>query len=364
MDNNIIIHVSEVNISPNNGMGRVEHYWKEAFERAGFTFIHIGLAEVGELKHPALFPYKAYKYYKKLKVVPKAFIVHEPAGGYFVKKGIPCFIESHGVERRYWEAQLNGSVPPFDNRSASLKRRLLFPLWRLHGCDKGLKNADKLLLINSDDKAYVKKNYVRKDEDILVFKNGANSIPQMNSGVVDSEFTVLFNGNWLRRKGIDVLVKAAKSIFDIGLTIRYLLIGTGKDEKTVLEDWPKELHPFVKVVSRFAPSDESMLLNLSSLFVLPSYAEGQPLSLLQAMAAAKCCITTDCCGQKDTIKNGITGFLFKVGDHKGLAELIINCYEKPDIMEVVGLNAKNYINDFTWESVSEEVVKFILRDLE
>lgn len=361
MINNIIIHISEVNISPTSGMGRVEYHWKEAFEKSGFIFLHIGPNEVGRVKHPAQFPYKAYKYYKKLKIKPVAFIVHEPAAGFFIKRGIPCIVESHGVERRYWESQLKAAIPGRDFQNVSLKTKLLFPLWRLRGCDQGLKNADKLLLINSDDKAYVKAKYNREDSDILVFKNGINLFKEPDYNTDDS-FTILFNGSWIERKGIDVLLKAAKLVYEYGLKVNYLLIGTSKDEKTVLQDWDDLLKPNVKIIPQFQSEDEVALLNSSSLFVLPSYAEGQPLSLLQAMAAGKCCITTNCCGQKDIITDGLNGFLFTPGDFQALANLIIKCYESTGIINSVGLNAKNHVKSFTWANVSNEVVNFVLND--
>jgi len=362
MGSNIIIHVSEVNVSPNSGMGRVEYYWKQAFEKAGFDFVHIGPDEVGPLKHPALFPFKAYQYYRKLKITPLAFIVHEPAGGFFVKRGIPCLIESHGVERRYWDAQLDGSVPPATNKPISLKTKLLLPLWRFYGCDKGLKYADKLLLINSEDKAYVKKRYLRDEEDIFIFKNGATAVPESSpNNDRDSTFTILFNGNWLDRKGINVLIASAKALLESGVTnVHYLLIGTGKDAETVLSDWPAKLRPFVKVINRFNAKDESDFLSTASLFVLPSYFEGQPLSLLQAMAAGKCCITTNCCGQKDIIDNGDTGLLFEPGDHKELAALIGKCYHDRALLKNIGANAREYTKNITWDKVSGQVAEFVL----
>jgi hypothetical protein len=100
MNDKIIIHVSEIDIDTNGGMGRVEYYWKKSFENKGFQFIHIGPNEVGTFAHKWLFPYKAYDYFKKLNITPSAFIVHEPVSGQFINKGIPCFLESHGIERR------------------------------------------------------------------------------------------------------------------------------------------------------------------------------------------------------------------------------------------------------------------------
>ncbi|MDT3404785.1 glycosyltransferase [Mucilaginibacter terrae] len=359
MESKIIVHVSQIDISPETGMGRVEYYWKDAFERAGYQFIHIGPTEVGPVKHGALFPRKAYQYFKKLNIKPLCFIVHEPAAGAFVKKGIPCFVESHGVERRNWEATLNGTVPGIKEEPIKWRTRLLYPIWRLSGCDKGLRYANKLLLINTDDKVFVKKRYNREDKDILVFKNGVNALPPVE-GSNNGTFTVLFNATWVMRKGVRVLIDAAALLYKQGLKINYLLIGGSRDEQTVLSSWPHELHPFVTVVPRFKQQEEVNYLAKASVLVLPSYAEGQPLSLLQAMAAGKCAITSNADGQKDLITNGVNGFLFTNGSHEELADQIKHCYNNPEVVAGVGANAKEYTRNLTWENVSNQIVEFVV----
>lgn len=360
---NTIIHVSEVNISPESGMGRIEYYWKQAFEDSGYNFVHIGPKEVGTLAHPALFPVKALRYYKHLKIKPGAFIVHEPSSGYFVNQGIPCFVESHGIERRYWEAQLMGLVPPADGNAISLKTRLSFPIWRLWACDKGLKNATALLLSNAEDREFAEKHYHRLEKNILIFKNGVNEVSLFNATAKNDVFTVLFNASWLARKGIYTLIKAAQLLHDQGLTINYLLIGTGLGEESVLKDWPEQLRPFIQVVNHFSQEDESSFLATSSIFVLPSYFEGQSLSLLQAMAAGKCCITTNCCGQKDVIENGTTGLLFEPGDYNELARLVSVCYSNIELTKNIGSNAKKAVAERSWELASKEVMAFVLKNM-
>lgn len=314
------------------------------------------------MKHKALFPYKAYEYYKNLNINPRAVIVHEPVSSYFMNKSIPSFIESHGVERRGWEIELNGNGYHEKKNQISLKTRLLFPLWRLNGCDKGLKSADKLLLINKEDQQYVINKYERKASDILLFSNGVNFNGVQDHNGADNQYTVLFNGSWIARKGIHVLIDAAKILYHAGLKLNYLLIGTGHDSNLVYSYWPEYLIPFVTVIANFSPEDESKYIRTSSLFVLPSFFEGQPLSLLQAMAEGRCCITSNCCGQKDIIENGKTGFLFEKGDAKELASLMSMCYHNKELSITIGQSAQNHVKKLSWDSVSDKVVNFVLEN--
>lgn len=336
-------------------MARVEYHWQNAFIKAGFVFLHIGPKQVGKLYHKFLFPYKAYRYFKSLNINPDAFLVHESASGCFTNRGIPCFVESHGVERRFWEST--------DKSSMSLKTRLLYPIWRLYNCDKGLNNADKLLLINSEDKDYVNSKYGRNNKDIFLFKNGINNIQKIYSNTNKIPFTILFNGSWTERKGIRTLVKAAEILYKNNLNVTYLLIGTGKDEKTVILDWPEYLRSVVTVIPRFSQENENYFLQSSSLFVLPSFYEGQPLSLLQAMANGKCCLTTNCCGQKDIIIDGVNGLLFNPGDYLELSFLITKCYNNLINTDEIGKNAMQYTNNLSWDKVSHEVVQYLTENI-
>ena len=353
----VIIHISEVDIGLEGGMGRVEYYWKRAFEEVGFNFIHIGPKEIGKIKHKGLFPYKAFAYYKKLDVIAKAIIVHEPLSGPFANLRIPTFLESHGIERRYWENQLSSNFV----KKISYKTKLLYPIWRLHNADKGIKKFHKLLLINEEDKDYVIKKYKRSAEDILVFKNG---IFLTNNSRKDAPkvFTIVFNGSWIDRKGKIILIEAASQLLSKGFILKYLLIGTQVEVNQVLSDWPPLLHNSVEVISQFNHTEEIALLDRANVFVLPSYYEGQPLSLLQAMERGMCCISTNCCGQKDFIIHRTNGLLFNSGDSNGLYELIKECIQYPEFCENIGANAKKISKERLWSKAASEVRQFIVEN--
>ncbi|MEW6558324.1 MAG: hypothetical protein AB1349_13420, partial [Elusimicrobiota bacterium] len=49
----IILHVAQIEISEESGMGRVAWHWRNEFERRGYEFLHIGPKEVGRILHPA-----------------------------------------------------------------------------------------------------------------------------------------------------------------------------------------------------------------------------------------------------------------------------------------------------------------------
>ena len=95
--------------------------------------------------------------------------------------------------------------------------------------------------------------------------------------------------------------------------------------------------------------------------MLPSFFEGQPLSLLQAMETGRCCITTDCCGQRDLIRHTQNGLLHQPGDAVQLASLIEECAKSEGLRKSLGHRAKLTVQGRSWEQVGSEVVDFVER---
>jgi glycosyltransferase involved in cell wall biosynthesis len=123
-----------------------------------------------------------------------------------------------------------------------------------------------------------------------------------------------------------------------------------------LSFWPSDIRSFVQVIPRFTKAAEESFFARSHIFVLPSFFEGQPLALLEAMEAGRCCITTNCCGQKDLIQHGYNGLFHEPGDAQELATLIAQCVNNAKLRMSIGRNAKLSVKNRSWETVSAEVV--------
>jgi len=348
----IIIHIANIELSEEIGMGRVACYWKKEFEKKGYEFIHIGKKETGKTFHRIFFPYAAYHAYRKLKKKASLFLIHEPSAAPFLNKDIPVVVFSHGLERRWWQLALNGKA----GETIKLKSRIIFPFSNLRSGDAGLKKANLILLNNKEDQLFTQDYYGRKKEATFIFKNGVYN-SGLNEKIQPPDNTILFLGSWLKRKGIVTLVEAAKIIYSKGLNVKWILAGTGLSEENVLSLWPEEIRKNVEVSPFFRLSEEKSFLARSNIFVLPSFYEGQPLALLQAMESGRCCITTNSCGQKDLITDNNNGLLFETGDCNKLAELIIFCLKNKKLRLRLGRNARYSVINRKWDKVSCEIVK-------
>ena len=74
----------------------------------------------------------------------------------------------------------------------------------------------------------------------------------------------------------------------------------------------------------------------SSVFVLPSYREGTPRSVLEAMAMGRPIITTDVPGCRETVVEGSNGLLVPARDPKALASAMESLIEQPHLRAEMG----------------------------
>lgn len=131
---------------------------------------------------------------------------------------------------------------------------------------------------------------------------------------------ILFLGDLLRRKGIYDLIDAIKLIPRKSPEIFVALCGTGEVEKLEKILKNQGLDERCNIRGWVSGQEKEQLLNEAYLFVLPSYNEGLPMSILEAMARGTPVISTPVGGIPEVVENGVEGFLVEPGDIKALAE--------------------------------------------
>ena len=78
----------------------------------------------------------------------------------------------------------------------------------------------------------------------------------------------------------------------------------------------------------------------SSVYVLPSYREGTPRTVLEAMAMGRAVITTDAPGCRETVVDGDNGYLVPVQDVASLADAMMKLIESPDRVARMGASSR------------------------
>jgi glycosyltransferase involved in cell wall biosynthesis len=352
-----IIHVSEADVTEETGMGRVAWHWKRAFQRRGHDFVEIGPSQIGTVPHKALLPRRAYGIYRKQRAKADLFLVHEPLSGAFVSRGVKTVAFSHGLERRKWQLTTAGAFGSEIN--VRWRTRLFFPLWRIRPCDAGIRRADLSLLINSEDASFAKTYYGLGSDRFRIFQNGVYPSRNPPTNRRTGQCFILFLGTWCGRKGIKTLADAARILFQRGVEVQWILAGTGVDSEQIFQRWPQELRNSTEVIKSFKRTEEEDLYQRCDIFVLPSLYEGQPLAMLQAMETGRCCVASNCCGQKDIIKNLQNGLLHAPGEPADLAAQLEQAARSEPLRDRLGRAAHAAVAGRHWDKVSAEVVSLV-----
>lgn len=160
-------------------------------------------------------------------------------------------------------------------------------------------------------------------------------------------FRILIIGTILVTKGYRELLEAILKIRDKGYNVVLDVVGDYKDEK--FEKW---VVSFIEnndlresVVFHGYQKDVFPFLRESYLFVLPSYGEGTPRSILEAMAMGIPVIATTVGGIPDLISHGVSGFLVSPKDSKVLEEQILYVIEHYDGLGKIIVAAQKVVVD-------------------
>ncbi len=132
--------------------------------------------------------------------------------------------------------------------------------------------------------------------------------------------TVLFLGRLGHRKGSYDLLEAAARIIARRPDMHLLLGGDGELAQVRARATELGLADHVELLGWVRGEDKARLLAAATVYLLPSYNEGLPVSVLEAMAAALPIVTTPVGGIPEAVTDGVEGFLVAPGDIGALAD--------------------------------------------
>ncbi len=95
-----------------------------------------------------------------------------------------------------------------------------------------------------------------------------------------------------------------------------------------------------------------------SVYVLPSYREGTPRTVLEAMSIGRAIITTDAPGCRETVIDGVNGFLVPVKDANALAAAMLRFIEQPELITEMGKCSREIAEEkYDVHKVNEQMLK-------
>ncbi len=169
---------------------------------------------------------------------------------------------------------------------------------------------------------------------------------------------IIFTGRMIEEKGVLILADAAEKLrAEFEDTVEFLLVGGLYPNPKALKKEDIERRCDGKYISWLGyRTDVKELLASSSIVAFPSYyREGLPKSLIEANAIGRPIITTNSIGCKDTVEDGVNGFLIPVKDSEALAQKLRILLVNPELRTEMGKAARKIAErDFSLSNVVDK----------
>ncbi len=213
-------------------------------------------------------------------------------------------------------------------------QKLVSHLYRM-----ALRRNEKVFFQNPDDAAELSgSGVVSREKVVMVNGSGVNTGYFYQVPLPEGRPIFLLIARLLKEKGIEEYVQAAEMVQKKHPEARFKLIGWA------LQGGPSVIGPQqVKkwqeegVVEIMGETDDVRpYLSEASVYVLPSYREGTPRTVLEAMATGRPIITSDAPGCRETVEENVNGFLVPARDPKALAAAMEQFIKEPKLIKQMG----------------------------
>ena len=176
-------------------------------------------------------------------------------------------------------------------------------------------------------------------------KPGRNNISQ----------TILFVGRLVPNKGPETLIQTVPLVLAQHPQAQFVMVGDGP-LRVRLQKQARKLgigHAIQFLGIRY---DVPQLMREAALLVRPSWLEGMPLTVLEAMASAIPVVATPVGGTPEILKDGVHGFLIPVGSSVALAKAIVRLLDDRSLAKEMGRRGRELVQaNYTWDAVVEQM---------
>ena len=262
----------------------------------------------------------------------------------------------------------------FHDDMPSIKRAFFVGLERFAG-----RFTDLLFTQSSEDeKAAVAERIMPKDRvftigngvDVNRFNTGGDLVGKDSGsirnefGISDDHFVIGMVGRQVQEKGILELLEAARILVDKYDDISFILVGDrlNSDHAASVEAAINQTKAALgeRLILTGMRSDIPALLSAMDLFTLPSWREGMPRTIIEAMMMALPVVATNIRGSREEVVDGETGLLVPLRDPHALTKAIEQLYKDKEKAKVMGrVGRKRALELYDEEKVIQRQIELI-----
>ncbi len=201
-----------------------------------------------------------------------------------------------------------------------------------------LKHHDKVFFQNPDDiHLFTDLGLVDSSKQAVLVHGSGVDIDLFRPAHFPAAISFLLIARLIQDKGIHEYVEAAKIVKHHAPHVRFFLAGwIDSNPRAICSDQLQAWQDGGAIEYLGKLSDVREAIAGCSVYVLPSYREGTPRTVLEAMAMGRPVITTDVPGCRETVQEGENGFLVPARDEKALADAMLRFIRMPEMIAPMG----------------------------
>lgn len=231
--------------------------------------------------------------------------------------------------------------------------------------------TDGLIVMNKEDYDNGKKLGFKENES-LFFTHGvgvsfdqysvstdSSSYVRRQLNILDNDIIITCIAELIERKNHIYLLRNWRKISDNFPNVHCLIVGTGRKEtdlkKYVEQNQLKNIHflGFRK--------DIPEILSQSDIVTLPSFHEGLPRCIMEAMVSGKPLVVTNVRGSRDLVKHRVNGFVVDLEDDQSLIESFVKLINDKKLREQMGQASLNEVQPYSLTNVLHEMQRIYSR---
>lgn len=285
------------------------------------------------------------------------------------KKQKPDLSLAHGIKLVIWGgiaarvskvsffALITGLGFAFQGKSLPRKllTKLVSFLYRI-----ALKNSKAVIFQNEDNRdLFIRNGIVSKSKTHVVNGSGVDIKKFSFKKIPETNINFLLVSRLLGEKGLREYAAAAKIVKEKFPYVTFDLVGAEDASLDAIS--LEEVNSWSSYVNYNGPTnDVRQYIEKCHVYVLPSYHEGLPRSSLEAMSMGRPVLTTDAVGCKETVYEGINGFMVPIRSIEKLVEKMVWFIENTEKIQGMGEESRSIVeNKFDVRKVNKEMLKIL-----
>ena len=225
-----------------------------------------------------------------------------------------------------------------------------------------LRSVDKIIAITPWEISFIKK-YGGREEQIEVIPNGVSNVffekIKINDFKKKNKINgkiVLFFGRLNKTKGPEKFVEIAKSILKKRNDITFVIVGPDEGMRDKIKEMIKNHKKIILLPEVRDRKEVVKIYQSAEVYVMPSYREGLPLTLFEAMARGLPIVASPVNGIPYEMKEPQNGFLVKYGENKTFEKRILELIDNNQLRKKISIENIKTSKNYRWDSISKKTI--------